>query len=586
MHNLLWLSISLLLAMQAGAQEAQIWKKYIGGIKDVDIPTLPNYSYAGYRLGGAALPKVHDLDTFNVVDFGAQPNDKLSDDAAIQRAIDAAASNRGGLVYFPPGVFDVLTNPKQTSSITISSSNIVLHGSGAVAGGTIINMQNHMLLPPGENPWDTPVLFEFRGFTGSTVTRLAQTVKRGEKIIKVVDASGFTQKKYLRLKVDNSLLASKDFLQGQKTRNLWKDINEVGADLIEYHEIESIDLSNNTIRLKDPIIDTFKVDYDCKIDAPDLLENCGFERIHLQGNFLDSFVHHKNYIHDYGWHGVRMTHVAHSWITESRFSNVTLAAKINGSYASSILKILVDGNSGHALTAIDGGATRILQGLLWDNTSKGQWHGADISGRACGSVTWRVEAPNSRGVDLHASYPRTNLVDLYESSGISGQGGNIKNLPHHLPGLTIWNSKRTGGQQDHIDLWPVCESTYCGWTLVNPVIVGYHGVGTTFKQSALNYEESNGRKVNPTSLYEAQNELRLENREWIDEALLRWDLLKDSWYGEPTNLKVVSASKSYVEISWSDNSAFEDAFEVLISEKETNRTVIQVVTEKYHITKD
>jgi polygalacturonase len=40
---------------------------------------------------------------FNIVDFGAAGKDTLPDTDAINKAIDAAASNGGGTVYFPPG---------------------------------------------------------------------------------------------------------------------------------------------------------------------------------------------------------------------------------------------------------------------------------------------------------------------------------------------------------------------------------------------------------------------------------------------------------------------------------------------------
>jgi polygalacturonase len=50
------------------------------------------------------LPVFPDA-TYNVLDFGAVGNGKELDTEAIQRAIDHCASNNGGTIYFPPGVY-------------------------------------------------------------------------------------------------------------------------------------------------------------------------------------------------------------------------------------------------------------------------------------------------------------------------------------------------------------------------------------------------------------------------------------------------------------------------------------------------
>lgn len=61
---------------------------------------------------------------FNVKSYGATGDGSTNDATAINLAIAAAASASGGVVYFPAG------NYKVTSSLTITSSNIVLLGQG------------------------------------------------------------------------------------------------------------------------------------------------------------------------------------------------------------------------------------------------------------------------------------------------------------------------------------------------------------------------------------------------------------------------------------------------------------------------
>ncbi len=527
----------VLFSMMSFGQEAQIWKKYIGTISDPNIPVLPNYGYAGYKQGQEAIPDTHSLTTFDVTNYGAVANDSDSDQAAIQAAIDAAEANGGGIVFFPPGEFLINTNANSTNSIKVTESNIILKGSGSTPGGTVINMVNHMLQPSGGNPWDTPQMIQFIGGSSNTgSTNITQDQNRGDFTIKVQNANIFQNKKYLKLEMNNNTAANSYFLDGKTPRSIWTKVIDDGVKVSEFHEIASVNTSDNTITLKDPILDDIDASLGWKAHTVDLIENCGFEGIHFKGNFNDPFQHHKDYIHDYAWHAVLMRHVANSWVRRSKFSNVSLATKLHASYASTVMNILVDGNAGHAISTADGGSTGILQGLIWDNTNNGQWHGTDMSGRACGSVVWRVETAG-RGWDLHSAQPRTNLIDMYISSGISGSGGHYSNNPNHLSGLTIWNQERTGGNETNYNFWNTsCGSNYCGTTIANPIIVGYHGSATTtFDQSNLKYEESNGTKVSPESLYEAQVAHRLGARPaWLDAAITKYESLKTDWYDGDT----------------------------------------------------
>lgn len=523
---------SLLMTNYTHAQEAQIWKKYTGAINDPNIPLLPNYGYAGYKLGAEAIPDSFNYPVFDVTNYGAVPNDANSDQAAIQAAIDAAGANGRGIVFFPPGEFLVNTDPNHTTSITIASSHIILKGSGSTPGGTVINMKNHMLLPPGNPTWAVPPMIDFTlPWSSSAITSLTHDADRGDHFITVGNASLFQGRKYCRMEMPATTAANSQFLEGKTPRSIWSKINNDGINLIEFHEIESIDVVNNRVYFKDPIVDDMKVSHGWKARGFDMMEGSGFEDIHFKANFLDNFVHHKDYIHNAGWNAIKMSRVAHCWVRRSRFTDVTGVASFGHAYASSMIMLLIDGNRGHTLTST-GGSTRILQGLIWDNTNNGQWHGPNMSGSASGSVVWRIEATKGRGFDLHGSFPRTNLIDLYTSVEVTGNGGAYQNLPNHVSGLTIWNQKRVGANLSApYNFWENCGGNYCGIAIVNPIVVGYHGSTTTFVRSNVKYEESNGTKVSPASLYEAQVEHRLGARPaWMDAALTKYAALKSTWY--------------------------------------------------------
>ncbi len=61
--------------------------------------------------------EVWKTDMFNVVDFGAIPNDGLDDTRAVKAALEAITKNEGGILYFPRGRFQInemLTIPPNT----------------------------------------------------------------------------------------------------------------------------------------------------------------------------------------------------------------------------------------------------------------------------------------------------------------------------------------------------------------------------------------------------------------------------------------------------------------------------------------
>src|ERR1051325_10021858 len=89
---------------------------------------IMDFSHAGYRGGGFALPNVPVTHTL-------KPSGNGDDTAAIQRAINAVAALKPengfrGAVLLAPGVFSC------SNTITISSSGVVLRGSGSTGETT------------------------------------------------------------------------------------------------------------------------------------------------------------------------------------------------------------------------------------------------------------------------------------------------------------------------------------------------------------------------------------------------------------------------------------------------------------------
>ncbi len=518
---------------KTASNEALIWQKYTGAIDNPEIPTLFDYSYAGYKLGEEGIPeKFETLKVFNVVDYGAIPNDTISDQDAIQATINAAELNGGGIVFFPPGEFLVNVKPTEANPIIITTSNIILKGSGAGKNGTIINMVDHMLQSyPDQPEWQVNYMFKFFSKKGEgKPSTIVKNANEGSFTIEVENVENFKNAKFIQLVMAPNLEAVNDALQGKPKRPHWERIIETGVTYEENHEIERV--SGHTITLKDPLINAINTDFNWIAKPFHPLENIGVEDIFFKANFKDEFVHHKDFLHDNAWSIVAMSRVANSWVRRCGFGNVTGGVSLGNSYASSILMLMFEGNSGHKLTNVSQ-STRILTGLIDDVSSNGQFHGASMSHRTSGSVIWRVKNPK-QGWDSHAEFPINNLVDLYEGSKMTNHGGFHGNEPHHLKGLTLWNYKRIGKPEINYDFWKMtgkyAKDMYWGFSVVNPIIVGLHGSPTTFNEENLGYLESLGDFVLPGSLYEAQLKFRLKKTpKWIPETLKEWKTIKNEW---------------------------------------------------------
>lgn len=94
---------------------------------------LPDFSYAGYGFGLAAIPEVRTV--IDVNDYGAIPDDNKDDSAAILAAMRDAHAREGPVrVQFEAGRYLL------SEIIWIEKSGIVLSGTGMGVGGTQIYM--------------------------------------------------------------------------------------------------------------------------------------------------------------------------------------------------------------------------------------------------------------------------------------------------------------------------------------------------------------------------------------------------------------------------------------------------------------
>ncbi|MGQ7944328.1 DUF4955 domain-containing protein [Flavobacterium sp. WC2509] len=488
-------------------KEATIFTNYKN-----DKSLLPDFSYAGYHNGEKEIPNSKNYKIFNVVDFGAIPNDNISDKTAIQNAIAAANALGGGIVFFPKGRFNVNEDSDLPNSIVSKGSRIIFRGSGSGSNGTELFMKN-MLSP--KNPtqmWSVPALFSFSaGGKDEKIGTVTASTKIGEFTLTLSATKDLKEGDWIILKLLNN---SKELIDAELKNNqpnpTWDYLVNKGIDVKVFYQIKKI--QKETITLMAPIAYDIDTKYKWEVYKFANSEEVGIEDIAFVGNWKEKFVHHRSWKDDSGFNLLSLSRTTNSWIKNCRFTDCTNAAGISQSANISILNCTITGNAGHQAINSNG-STNVLIAKCVDEAS--QWHSFGSSHGSMNTVIWKCSYPATTCFESHASQPRNTLLDNVEGGLMNSRaGGAIENMPNHMQGLVLWNYKQTNDPVKEFEFWP---TTNVWWKIPNPIIVGFRSKGTTFKTEQLGYSESIDEQVKPASLYEAQLKLRLNKTpEWLN----------------------------------------------------------------------
>ncbi|HEY5687821.1 MAG TPA: DUF4955 domain-containing protein [Yeosuana sp.] len=497
------------LSLNCIAQESELWKDFEQASKNGTEPILPDFSYSGYRYSEVPIPTV-DFPLFDVTDYGAIANDSKSDKEAIKKAIKAASKNGEGIIYFPKGKYDINTDEDDTSDITIISSNIVFKGEDQK--NTILFFKND--LPPLDpnKLWSCPSAIKSSSIKSNKhLTKIVADSKRETYSIQVGDASAIKKNDWILIKVLNNSKDLIDYdLMSLKQEPEWISILNKGVQVNEIHQVESV--AGNTIVLVEPIHYDIQSKHNWEVTTFEHLENIGFENITFEGNWTKEFVHHRSAQDDGGWDILTISESVNSWIKDCSFKNVTNCVNFSTSAACTALNIAIEGNIGHnAIHA--SGSTGILMANI--NDMAGMHHSVGVAGGSTtNTVIWRSKYPSHTSFESHASQPRCTLFDNVSGGFFQGRaGGARQNLPNHSQYLVLWNYEETDAPEENFR-FVATETWY--WRFVPPIIVGFHGSGTTFQEDEVQVLESLGTPVKPESLFEEQLKLRLgELPDWI-----------------------------------------------------------------------
>ncbi|MFY0605096.1 MAG: DUF4955 domain-containing protein [Cyclobacteriaceae bacterium] len=502
---IVWLGLS----NNAYSQSSKIFDDYVKAQQENREAMLPNFSYAGVDHGQKIQLEQTNLTEFKVVDYGAIPDDGQSDRSAIKKAIMAAMES-GGIVIFPKGRLDINTADDKPEPLIIKLGDFPITLQGH-AEGTEIFMENILPSPTPDKLWSTPYMIQFKGNKKETlITTVEESAIQGSKTIVVKEANDIQPNDWIALSlVSKNPKLMLDELQDRPLSPTWKKIVQGGVKIKAVHQVESVD--GNTITLKSCLLKGINSEYNWEVYSVDYHDGLVIKDLQFTGTWKEPFKHHKNLVHDGGHSMLSLTAVTNFTVMNCTFTDVNRALHVRSGVNGTIINNVILGNGGHNGISLPA-CTNVLAGMNKDMA--GQWHTYGVSNESIGNVFWRNEHAATTSFESHASQPRTTLYDCAKGGFIFGRlGGAIGSLPNHMEELVLWNYNETDESEENYEFW---SSVSKYGKVVPPIIVGFHGSGTTFKTDQLEQFESIGTKVEPESLYEAQMELRLGYLpEWI-----------------------------------------------------------------------
>lgn len=508
---------------------------------DLENNVLLDFSYAGYKHGEVAPPDVYSLGykVYDITDYGATPNDGKSDRKAFIRALEAMGAVRGkdadairyqvnggsakSIIYFPEGEFILQGEEDQDKNKTIRMTfgDFVIKGAGR--GKTILKMEVENEPTDPTKMWSCPVLLEIKHNSGmSELAQITQDSPKGGFSVEVSSTVKVKVGDWVCLMLENNdpELIKKSMLPYEATPTMTNMI-EKGIQVYDYHQVVSV--KGSTVTFKEPLMHEVEAKWNWKLMYFNHYENVGVEDLTFQGYAKSNFIHHGSAADDGGFKMLDFVRMTNSWMRRVDFISVSEASSVLNSANISVYDVKISGNRGHSAIR-SAGSSRVFLGKIQDLSHEnnganivenaGQFHACGVSKQSLGAVIWNAHWGTDACFESHATQPRATLIDHCLGAFMPWrQGGDENQLPNHMEDLTIWNMNATSVSYDQ--KW---NNEFLWWDAKNrwqknlpPTIIGFHGASIKFgdPENQIKRLESNGKKVEPASLYEAQLNRRL-----------------------------------------------------------------------------
>lgn len=508
---------------------------------------LPDFSYAGYGFGLAAIPA--DAGTIiEITDHGAIPDDGLDDSKAVLRALAAANAVKGRVTLrFPKGRTQI------TEVLRITRSDITLDGAGDGPGGSELWFPRPLKLIDKSHDYDElrdylvrekkqqvepqhniDYLFTEYTWAGGMIYVAPEGSRPvsydGTKDVRdPVLAAGVSGKQFTRtLTVDDpSKLKAGDVVQlqwfsvdGPKSQILKSLYGHTDLPIGSHHwtfpdrpvvaqATRIAAIRGKTVTLGDPLLHDVRADQPAVVADWRHLTNVGIQNLRLQFPQAPAFGHHL----EQGYNGIYMTGVFDGWISGLTIDRADSGILTDNAASLTIADITTTGDRGAHYSVHVGAVHNVLVKDL--QVANPVVHPVSINTRSTRSVFLRSVVDRDAVIDQHSGSNHQNLFDQVElhidpKQGKDGWhyqlwvgGGAPYWKPGHGLYNTLWNARLVMPESVPADATVMISSGLEG---PGERIVGLHAnrkIAVSYTPAP--YIEGTGQAVDAApSLYEYQ----------------------------------------------------------------------------------
>lgn len=454
------------------------YRRYANEGQSKKLHILPDFSYAGYKMGGVAIPTLPVRVTLSPGTGDALARIQAAIDKVSQRSPDTQGFR--GAVLLKKGTYNV------SDTLRIRTSGVVLRGEGQGKSGTILvatKRSQHDLIQ---------IVGAGSGFGEVKNTRVAitsQVVPVGASHFEVSSTKGYT--------VGDSIVVLRTPNQA------W--INLLGMGMYGWttssytigHERRITAIQGNTVHIDIPIVDTMESAYGggsiYKANVVGRLSQSGVEDMRLVSQYKG------NTDEQHGWIGVKLSRATNSWVRRVTvehfgYAAVSIHSQSNFNTVEEVAMIdpisQVTGGRRYPFN-VSGGVGNLFQ----RSYARGGRHNFVTGARVTGPHVWLdcYATTNHNDDGPHHRWATGLLFDNTSSKALNVQNRLSSGTGHGWAGAQVlfWNALA-----DTI----ICDAPKgaMNWAIG---CVGKKSQGSWAPGEPFGWWESEGKAVKPRSLY-------------------------------------------------------------------------------------
>ena len=499
-NHALFIILIMTSVLNTSAEQSELWGT--DGEQWHPHSRLPDFSFAGYRMGEAPLPD--EPAQANVIDFGAVGDGKTDCTEAFKQAI----AQTEGVIEIPEGRYLI------SDILWIKRSGVVLRGAGPdktviVPTKKLEEVRPDMDattegIPTSNYSWSGGFLWIKGKFQNRRLTEITSTAVRGDTSFKVADPSDLSVGQFVTIIV-------RDDNDASIPRHLYADAPGEGiADLYKLNEATFVTriaaIEGDLVRTDRPLRFDLRQEWQPKLATYEpTVSECGIEQMTIEFPIEPYTGHFK----ELGMNAISIEHASDCWVSEVLVKNADSGIFLKSKFCT--LEDLVfeskrpdlDGDTGHHGISF---TMHAQDNLLQRFEFRSQFiHDITVENMACGNVIKHGKGPNL-SFDHHRWVPHDNLfcqIDCGKGTLIWRFGGGKQRGKHTARGATFW------GIYSELSIAHPGEA-------FGPDAVNFIGLNTDLPESINTegrwWEVIDPAQLQPADLHAAQLRNRLQNR--------------------------------------------------------------------------